>query len=57
MITDPEAFLRSLTTLPVDESPAVGLGTEIRLDTADMIGSGLAVDQRVVHLSVLPQVS
>ena len=53
---DAETFLRSLTALPVDESPAVGLGTEMRVDSADVIGAGLVVDERVVHLSVLPQV-
>ena len=53
--SDAETFIRSLTALPVDESPAVGLGTEMRLESADVIGAGLAVDERVVHLSVLPQ--
>ena len=54
--SDAETFFRSLTALPVAESPAVGLGTEMRVETKEVIGAGLAVEERVVQLSVLPQV-
>jgi hypothetical protein len=31
----------------------VGLGKEVRLEGAQLVGSGLALEDRLVHLSVL----
>lgn len=36
---------------PVSKGHAVGEGTEVRLSAAGVIGAGLVVDRRVVHLS------
>ena len=43
------------TLRPVERQvgDAVGLGREVRLEDEALVGSGLAVDGRLVHLSVL----
>lgn len=50
---DPEAFLNSVARLESREYPAVGLGREMRLAGPSLVGAGLIVDGRTIHLSVL----
>jgi len=50
---DPETFLRAVAGLQSREYPAVGLGRELRLEGPSLVGAGLIVDGRTVHLSVL----
>ena len=50
---DPQTFLQAVAGLPSREHPAVGLGREQRLDGPSLVGAGLIVDGRTVHLSVL----
>lgn len=46
-------FLDRATTASTEETPGVGLGTEIRLAGAEIVGEALVVDGRLVHLSAL----
>jgi hypothetical protein len=50
---DARGFLDDAAAAPMEESPAVGLGSEVRLAERGIVGEGLVVDGRVVHLSVL----
>lgn len=47
-----EAFLRSAASAKVNNYPAVGLGTDIRLSARGLAGGGLVVDDALVHLAV-----
>jgi len=49
----PETFLHAVALLRSREYPAVGLGRELRLEGPSLVGAGLIVDGRTVHLSVL----
>lgn len=50
---DPQTFLQAVAGLRSREYPAVGLGRELRLEDPSLVGAGLIVDDRTVHLSVL----
>ena len=50
---DPETFLHAVARLQRREYPAVGMGRELRLEGPSLVGAGLIVDGRTVHLSVL----
>jgi hypothetical protein len=50
---DARKFLDEAVAARMEESPAVGLGTEVRLAEPGIVGEGLVVDGRVVHLSAL----
>lgn len=46
----PDTFLDALAKASVTEFPAVGMGTDLRLEDAGLAGGGLAYDSRLVHL-------
>lgn len=46
----PHAFLDKLTKASVTEFPAVGMGTDLRLEQPGVAGGGLVWDSRLVHL-------
>lgn len=50
---DAQTFLHAVARLPSREYPAVGMGQEQRLEGESLVGAGLIVDGRTVHLSVL----
>ena len=50
---DPKTFLHAVAQLRSSEHPAVGLGREQRLEGPSLVGAGIIVDNRTVHLSVL----
>ena len=44
-------FIESLRQAEFDTYPAVGAGTEVRLQTREIVAAGLATDERLVHLA------
>ncbi len=50
---EPEDFLAAVERMERREHPAVGCGTEVRLEGRGLVGAGLIVDGRTVHLCVL----
>lgn len=50
---DPAAFLHAVGSLRAESYPAVGLGTELRLEGAGLHGAALVVNDALLHLSVL----
>jgi len=50
---DTAEFLAMVSALAERQVDGVGLGKEVRLEGAVLVGSGLAVEDRLVHLSVL----
>ena len=47
-------FIDALASLSVRESPAVGLGTDIRFEGQDIAGAALVLDGRVLHAVAFP---
>ena len=47
---DPAKFVRAVARAKATEFPAVGLGTDLRIDGKRLAGGALAVDDSVVHL-------
>jgi len=47
---DPARFLASLGDMEVEKFQAIGLGTDLRLQTPHVAGAALAVDDRLVHV-------
>jgi hypothetical protein len=47
---DPAKFLRAVRRAKATEFPAIGLGTDLRIDGRALAGGALAVDDGVVHL-------
>jgi hypothetical protein len=52
-----EAFLKSVREAKTEEFPAVGEGVDIRFSGRDITGAALAVNDRIVHLSVFAGVN
>lgn len=44
-------FVEALKQAEFDAYPAVGVGTEVRLQTREIVAAGLATDERLVHLA------
>ncbi len=49
------AFMERLSAAEVEEYPAVGLGTEVRMKAPGVVAGGLVVAQRVVHLAAFAE--
>lgn len=45
-------LLKRIAALKTETFPAVGLGTDVRVETRSLAGGALVVDERVVHLAV-----
>jgi hypothetical protein len=52
---DERAFLDAALRAPGERFPAVGLGEEVRIDTAEIAGAALELDGRLVHLFAFPR--
>jgi hypothetical protein len=50
---DPVVFLHGVSSLRAESYPAVGLGTELRLEGRGLHGAALVVNDELLHLSVL----
>jgi len=50
----PSQFIDALASLQVNGSPALGLGTDIRFGSADIVGAALVVHDRLVHAVAFP---
>lgn len=48
---DAEAFLASLGEAEVQSYDAIGLGTDLRLESTEVIGGGLVVEDHLLHLA------
>lgn len=46
-----DAFLKRVSRAKVEEFPAIGAGTDLRLSGRNMTGAALAVDGHIIHLS------
>ena len=49
----PEPFLAALTRAPAEARPSVGIGSDVRVDTADLRACALVAGD-VVHLTAFP---
>jgi hypothetical protein len=47
-------FIEIVLSVPLEEFPAVGLGTDVRLNSEMISGGGLVFETRVVHLAAFP---
>jgi hypothetical protein len=47
---DPAKFLRAVARAKANEFPAIGLGTDLRIDGRRLAGGALTVDDNIVHL-------
>jgi len=47
-------WLAKLTTVTPDQFKSPGLGDDMRLKTAEMVGAGLVVEESMVHLQAFP---
>ena len=54
---DPAVVLSAVADSDLIAYPSVGLGLDLRLTGTGVIGSGLAIDDRIVHLSVFKRCS
>jgi hypothetical protein len=45
------SFLKQVSGAAVRESPAVGLGTTLRLNAVGLVGIGLRAEEELVHLA------
>ena len=45
------SFLKRVAEAGVQESPAVGLGTTLRLRTPGIVGIGLRAEEALIHLA------
>jgi hypothetical protein len=50
----PEVFLSALKQASRDRFPAIGVGEDVRIDGDSIVGGGLVVDGKVVHLVAFP---
>jgi hypothetical protein len=50
-------WLREVTALPLAASPSLGLGEDLRLESQEVIGSGLLHEDTVLYLAVFPKAS
>jgi hypothetical protein len=50
-------FVEAIASLPVRESPALGLGTDVRLEGPDIAGAALMHDCRLIHAVAFANVS
>jgi hypothetical protein len=48
-------WLREVTQLPLETSPSLGLGEDLRLESQKVIGSGLMHENVVIYLAVFPK--
>jgi len=51
----PEAFLAELTTAPRESYDSVGAGKDYRLETENLIGAALVVEDHLLHLTAFPK--
>ena len=54
---DAEAFLAQLAEAEIESYRALGLGTDLRVSSPEVVGGGLAVDDRLIHLAAFAAVS
>jgi hypothetical protein len=57
MKADVTKFLKATQNGAVESRPSVGLGSDIRLESEDLTGFALALDDQILHLSVFVQKS
>ena len=50
-----DKWLREVTQLPLIKNPSLGLGEDLRLESQQVIGSGLLHEDTVVYLTVFPK--
>jgi len=50
----PEVFLSALKQAARERFPAIGVGEDVRIDGVAIVGGGLVVDGKVVHLVAFP---
>jgi len=50
----PEVFLAALKQASRERFPAIGVGEDVRIDGDSIVGGGLVVDGKVVHLVAFP---
>jgi hypothetical protein len=48
---EPRAVMEHLRQRPADRYKAVGLGDDVRIDSADVIAAGVVYDEKLVHLT------
>jgi ARG/rhodanese/phosphatase superfamily protein len=51
---DPQVFIQAVACVDTQASPALGLGTDIRFGSADVVGAALLVDGWLVHAVAFP---
>ena len=51
-IDEAEAFLAELTDAPTSESDGIGLGRDLELESAHLVGDGQVADRELVQLTV-----
>jgi hypothetical protein len=49
------AFLARIASARTESYPALGLGADLRLSASGLVGGGLAVDDRLIHLAAFSQ--
>jgi hypothetical protein len=52
-VEEAHAFLKRISGMEAEESPALGEGQDIRLSGSGLTGAALIAGERVVHLSSL----
>lgn len=50
----PKRFLSTLKKAAWERFPAIGLGEDVRINGNTIVGGGLVVDDRVIHLVAFP---
>ena len=50
----PKRFLATLKKTPQERFPAIGLGEDVRINGSTIVGGGLVVDEKVIHLVAFP---
>jgi hypothetical protein len=51
---DPGDVLARIMAATLEPAPAIGLGTEFRLDGGGVVGAALVAEDRVAHLAAFP---
>ena len=50
----PQRFLSTLKKTPQERFPAIGLGEDVRISGSTIVGGGLVVDEKLIHLVAFP---
>ena len=50
----PKRFLATLKKAPQERFPAIGMGEDVRINGRTIVGGGLVVDGKVIHLVAFP---